>query len=266
MMRSCLASFFLVAALLLSAATARAANAYDTYVASIGTVVNYWPMAVSALDTVGANTGIVQGGGTCTYGNVIAANVTGFGCSGGTGTWIQPGAQFFIASGTQDFSWVSWVRYSGSQQANWVNSTTGSTTKFLLTVDTPCPTEVPGSSVYFSSITNFTCGPAVVNTGVGIMLVTSCFSQATCTLYVNNVAVSPTYSAGTFLGSGPATYDFGRSGGAPPPTGFQGGMVNIQGHALTQGEVTCLYEAGTGAPTPGCGLGGGATPTILNWN
>ena len=105
--------------LLLAPLAARADHTYDAYMEALG-AANYWPLASNGNDLIGLNNGTISGSGT--YGNPIAAHVTGF--TPGTNTsYFSIASQSFTAAG--GWGWAAVFTSTGTAPAALVASNTG---------------------------------------------------------------------------------------------------------------------------------------------
>jgi hypothetical protein len=243
---------FAVLLLLIGAGLARADATYDAFATSLAPT-NYWPLSANPNDAVGGINGVCAP--ACSYGNTIAAHVSG----------LTPNTAGYVG-----FSSVAFTNVAGWQFATWL-STSSSANQVVLNTSSAVGPGVYGMNLVISdggcttgtidvqisnngSLTKL-CTSPLVDDGNPHLIFVRCYS-GDCEVYIDAVNVGQiAYSFGSYA---PRGYSFANYEVTPVP--LLGAMGSVEfwagGTPLSPGTIQALYTCGTtgvcAAPASGC--------------
>ena len=248
--------------LLLCPISFASANPYDDLVVSMG-AANYYPFASNFNDVVSANNGLCTGG-TCTFGNVLAPNVTGATANDaywdGSGVWhntVSANVNTVILPGTEGgTAFVFWMKTSSVRPEGYVSNFSGGFSQWIawgFNSRAGCDHSLVFHMNY-GSLNEYYCTTTIADDGLPHMYAQSCGNPSSpgpspCQISVDGVLQ---YGGNLVIAGG---------GGNFPPTNIvassslTGGLA-IFNRYITLDEARALYCAGIGFSC------GGPPPTV----
>lgn len=237
--------WLIVAVVLMVCSPGAYANSYDTLTSLLG-ATHYYTMATNANDSgTGAQNGTCGGGGTCTYGNTIATNISGVVFST-TATQITSQAEFVPSS---DYTTVWWVKTSTATrtiQLQQLDSGSNEIAGNLANSGFCSGTQAmyrrfnTGIGTFFGK-----CSTANLGDGAAHMIAIVCNNIAlTCQMYIDGVADGGVFTVTTANGHGANALNIGITPNSDT-SGYVGAITQFNGTRISAANINNLWLCGT---------------------